>query len=191
MAIWAAIKGFDSTYWVSDEGQVRSIDRVVGQKNKYGTYKRLIKGCLLKPAKNNRGYLLVNLCKDGKQKGYLIHRLVAEAFVDNPDNLPEVNHKSEKDKTDNRAEALEWCDRKFNINYGTRTQRMAEKNTNGKCSKPVLQFDKQGNFLKEWPSMKEVERETGFFYPSVSDCCRRKRKSAYGYIWKFKEERAA
>lgn len=175
MEEWRDIKGYENLYQISSRGRVRSLNY-----NKTGKIK------LLKPAKKNNGYLNVVLHKDGKMKNYLVHRLVAEAFIPNPDNLPEINHKSEEDKTDNRVECLEWCDRRYNCNYGTRNQRVAEKR-----SKPVLQYDKQGNFIKKWASTREVERQLGFNQGNVSACCRGEHKQMYGYIWKYKEERAA
>lgn len=174
MAIWKAIKGFDNQYWISDEGQVISLGNDKTRKTK-----------ILKARKNRLGYLQVNLHKDGKQKTYLVHRLVAEAFIPNPDNLPECNHIDEC-KTNNRVENIEYCDRRYNINYGTRTQRQAEKMT-----KPVLQFDLQGNFIKEWASATEFERQMGKKHIHISECCLGKYKQSYGYVWKYKEERAA
>ena len=121
---WRTIEGYEGLYEVSNLGRVRSLDMYV--KGRYGNY-RLHKGKVLSPAKDKNGYLKVNLCYNGKDKIIRVHRLVAGAFVSNPDNLPEVNHKDE-DKTNNNVENLEWCNRKDNINYGTRTER--QKNTN-------------------------------------------------------------
>ena len=162
---WLPIEGYEGSYEVSDLGRVRSL---VNDK------KRKMK--ILKPVDNGIGYLMVCLSKDGKQKWFSVHRLVATAFVPNMFGLNEVNHINE-DKTDNRESNLMWCDRKENINWGTRTQ---------KCTKPVLQFTKSGEFIREWPSAHEVERVLGFFQGGISMCCLGKTKSAYGFIWKFK-----
>ena len=181
MTIWKSILGYDNKYWVSDEGQVISLGNDKTRKTK-----------ILKAGKDRKGYLHIMLCKDGKKKTCYIHRLVAEAFIPNPNNLPQINHKNEEDKTDNRTEALEWCDAKYNINYGTRNQRVAEKKTNGKDSKPVLQFDLQGNFIKEYPSLSEVKRQLGYSTGFLCDCCKGKyNHQGYNSIWKYKEERAA
>ena len=114
--IWRSIECYEGLYEVSNTGQVRSLDRYVKGKGK--SY-RLQKGKMLSPIKNKDGYLQVNLCCNGKYKIFLVHRLVTKTFIPNPDNLPEVNHKDE-DKTNNSVDNLEWCDRSYNNNYGTR-----------------------------------------------------------------------
>lgn len=139
---------------------------------------------MLKPGKNTGGYLQIKLCKNGKRKIFTIHRLVAETFIPNPDNLLCINHKDEN-KENNRVENLEWCTYEYNNNYGTIKQRISKANTNGKCSKPVIQFSKSGEFIREWPSMMECGRN-GFNYKSICSCCQGKLKSADGFIWRYK-----
>ena len=165
--IWCTIKGYESLYEVSDQGRVRSL--------KFG------KERILKPQRIKTGYLKVCLCKNGEIKQCLVHRLVAQAFIPNPQNLPEVNHKDEN-KTNNSVQNLEWCDRKYNQNYGNRTQRQADKK-----SKPVIQYTKSGEFVKEWKSATDVQRNLGYAYQHISHCCTGKCKSAYNFIWKFKD----
>ena len=166
--IWCPIKGYEGLYEVSDQGRVRSI--------KFG------KERILKPGRNTCCYLQVNLCKNGeKKKNLLVHRLVAQTFIPNPDNLPEVNHKDE-DKDNNSVQNLEWCDRKYNINYGNRNQMVSIK-----LSQPILQYTKSGEFVREWKSTYDVERNLGYFHNSISYCCNGKLKSAYGYVWKYKD----
>ena len=161
--IWKDIFGYEGLYQVSNLGRVRSL--------KFG------KERILSIRRSKFGYLLVNLCKNSDMKTFRVHRLVGQSFIPNPNNLPEINHKNE-DKTNNRVENLEWCDRKYNINYGTRTV---------KCSKPVLQFTKDGEFVREWKSTMDVQRNLGFDNTSISSCCTGRYKSAYGFIWKYKD----
>lgn len=172
---WRPIKGYEGLYEVSNLGRVRSLDRIVIDKGG----KRFIKGKLLNPY-NDGNYLCVELKKHKKK----VHRLVCEAFLPNPDNLPCVNHKDEN-KTNNVVSNLEYCTYKYNSNYGTRNRRIFEKTTNGKCSKAVNQYTKSGEFIKTWISQSEVERQLGFSQGKISLCCLDKRKSAYNYIWRF------
>ena len=184
MEIWKDIKDFEGLYQVSNFGRVRSLGNNKSRKTK-----------ILIPFKNKKGYLRVCLYKNGKRKMFSIHRLVAEAFIPNLFDYPEVNHKDE-DKTNNFCGTpendfndgnLEWCESKYNINYGTRTERVSEKTTNGKLSKIVIQLTKTGELVREWPSTMEAGRN-GFVQGSVSNCCRGKLKSHKGYIWKYKKE---
>ena len=105
MEEWKNVIGYEGLYEVSNIGNVRNVRR----------------NTLLKLSKNNYGYIQVYLYKNGIRTGLKVHRLVAEAFLPNPDGLPQVNHKNE-DKSDNRVDNLEWCDHKYNINYGHRTE---------------------------------------------------------------------
>ena len=134
--------------------------------------------CFLKPYTNRYGYMQVKLFKDGKCKNYKIHRLVAEAYIPNPDNLPQVNHKDEN-KTNNCLQNLEWCDAKYNTNYGT----CITKRSNS-CKKPILQYDLDGNFIREWECASDVGKVA---VKSINNCLKGKNKTAYGYIWKYKE----
>lgn len=164
---WKEINGFPN-YRISNLGNVYNINS-----NEY-----------IKPF-NNNGYKRVNLYYNRKQKSIYVHRLVAEAFLDNFNNCRVINHKDE-DKTNNSVENLEWCTFEYNINYGTRTLRANKTNTNGKLSKPVLQFTLDGEFVREWESTMECGRN-GFNQGHVAECCRGERKSHKGYIWKYKE----
>lgn len=168
--IWRDIKGFEGSYQVSNLGQVKSL--------RNGSER------VLKPRMNVYGYMQVDLC-DGKRKHYKVHRLVAQAFLPNPDNLPQVNHKDEN-KTNNAVSNLEWCDGCYNTRYGSCIERRARTNTNNpKHSKTVYQYTKDGEFVNTYPSLCEVKRQTGYPKTNVSECCLGKRKSAYGYIWSY------
>ena len=176
LEIWrtVVIKGetYDN-YQVSNFGNVMSLN-----------YNRSRKCKLLKPRKDRGGYLQVVFCKNGKMKNFLVHQLVAKAFLQNPENLPFINHKDE-DKTNNSVDNLEYCTREYNNNYGTRNERASKAKTNGKLSKPVLQFTKNGDFICEYPSIAECGRN-GFNEGNIAACCRGERKSADGYIWRYK-----
>lgn len=139
-------------------------------------------GKVLKPFKNTRGYLQVKLYNHNGYKYYYVHRLVAQAFIPNPENLPQVNHKDEN-TSNNNVENLEWCTAYYNSNYGTRNKRVAESKINGKNSKTVLQLRKDGSLVRVWPSAYEVERQLKFDQSHISKCCNGKQHSAYGYKW--------
>lgn len=167
--IWKDIRGYEGLYQVSNLGRVKSLC--------FSTHR------ILKYNRTRCGYLTVALYKNGIQKRYLIHRLVAEAFIQNPLNLPEVNHKDEN-KENNSAENLEFCDHKYNSNYGSAIERAALKRTNGKGSIKVLQFTLDNELVKEYPSSKECGRN-GFNQAAVSRCCRGKIKQYKGYKWQY------
>ena len=166
MEIWKAIAGYEGIYEVSDLGRVKSL--------KYG------KERILKPGGDTHGYLRVSLCKDGQKTPSLVHRLVSEAFIPNPNNLETVNHKDEV-KTNNTVSNLEWMSIGDNNNYGTHNKRVSEAH-----SKKVQMLDKStGELLATFPSTIEAERVTGINHSHISKCCNGKLKSAGGYIWRY------
>ena len=115
---WKDIPGYEGLYQVSNTGKIKGLPRVTVQN-------QILQERILIPGVINNGYLQITLHKNGEHKNFLVHRLVANAFIPNPKNLPEVNHKDE-DKTNCNSDNLEWCTRKYNLNYGTRNQRSAE-----------------------------------------------------------------
>ena len=173
---WLDVKGYEGLYQVSSDGRVKSLERTFI--DKIGR-ERYVKERILKPAIDRYGYLLVSLYAGGKQKNHTVHRLVCEAFHENPDNKPQVNHINEI-KTDNRASNLEWATARENSNFGTRTERLGKAQ-----SKPVAQYAQDGELIKIWPSAREVERQTGFRHGYICNSANGKRKQAYGFIWKY------
>ena len=173
---WRDVVGYEGLYQVSDQGRVKSLER----KNCLG---RTVKERILKSRTNRYGYMEVNLCAGGKRKVFAVHRLVCQAFHENLDNKPQVNHLNE-DKKDNRACNLEWCTCKENNNHGTRNVRMAKAQ-----SKQVGQFTREGKLIKIWPSLSEVKRQLGFSQSHISEAARGKLKTAYGFIWKYIERK--
>ena len=153
------------------------------------------KAKLIEPSEDKGGYLKVTLSKNKKEKTCNVHRLVAEVFLPNPDNLPEVNHIDE-DKTNNfvflnedgsvdkEKSNLEWKSHKDNINHGTRNERVSKTMTNGKTSKKVLQLSLSGEFIREWHSTAECGRN-GFNQGNVAACCRGEKPHYKGFLWKY------
>lgn len=157
------IKGYEGLYAITSCGKVWSY-----RNNKF-----------LKPGNNGVGYLFITLCKNGKAKNFYIHRLVAEAYIPNPDNLPQVNHLNE-DKTANYISNLSWCSAKDNCNYGTRTERVARAN-----SKPVYCVE----LGKTFESASKAERELGLS-KHITSCCKGTRNTCGGYHWRYAESEA-
>ena len=180
------IEGFPD-YTIDDNGNV--YNRKAG---------RFLRGSIM-----TTGYRTVELFNaPGTSKRVLVHRLVAKAFIPNPNGFPVVNHKDE-DKTNNAASNLEWCTYRYNVNYGTAPERRTKKLTtfrasekikalarvNGKAaSRPVIQITKSGEVLAEYESAREATRKTNIHYSHICDVCKGKRKSAGGYCWRFKEK---
>ena len=170
MEEWRDIKGYEGLYQVSNTGKVKSLN-----------YSKTGKEGILKSCKNSAGYLILELFKNGIGKCHAIHRLVAEAFIPNIDNLPCINHKDEN-KENNYVENLEWITYKENANHGTRNERMAEK-----LKKPIFSISKESGLITYWASISEASKQTGINLSSISACCRGKRKSAGGFYWHYSD----
>lgn len=176
---WKDIEGYEGYYQISTYGRVKSL--------RYGSnmYCRFMKERVLS-ASDSHGYLKVSLFLEAKEQQYLIHRLVAEAFLPKwHPSFNQVNHKSEI-KTDNTVQNLEWCDSKYNCNYGTASKRTAEKNTNGKKAKRVARYTLEGALIDIFPSLNEVQRQLGLPTSNICNAIHNKgQNSAYGYLWKY------
>ena len=201
---WKDIIGYEGLYQISNYGRVKSLN-----------YHRSGKEQILKPHLwGKKKYFIIGLYKDGKCHQITIHRLVAQSFLDNPKNLPCVNHKDENPQNnfiwvnengsvDLDKSNLEWCDIAYNNNYGTRIERISKANINNqKNSKEINQyfFDdsnplkklrtwvSEKDLIKTWTSARQIQRELGYNQQVISQCCLGKRKTAYGFIWRFKND---
>lgn len=185
--IWKDIEGWEGKYQISNFGRVKSLN-----------YRNTNKEKIMKPQKKDNGYFFIGLRQNGfKKTHYHIHRLVAGAFIPNPNNLPQVNHKDE-DKSNNfvwvnddgtvdpEKSNLEWCDAKYNLNYGNRHKKeiQTQQLTHPTC-KAVEMYTIGGVFLKRYISQRAAERETGILSSSIGLCCRKKLKTAGGFIWRY------
>ena len=168
MEIWRDIDGYEGLYQISDKGRVKSL--------KYG------KERILRPGIDGSGYYFIILYNDSVSKHFKLHRLVAQTFIPNLYNKPQVNHLDEN-KLNNSVNNLEWATAKENTNYGTRNEKAGYS-----LSRPILQYSKSGEFIKEWRSASEVERLLGINHSHIIQSCKGKRKSAGGFVWRYKEK---
>lgn len=168
---WKDVEGYDGQYRVSNLGRVKSLGNDKSRKTK-----------ILRQHDNTSGYLIVNLCKNGKMKTKLVHRLVLEVFVPNTKNLSDANHVNEK-KHDCRLSNLEWLSHRENCNFGTHNARMAASR-----SISVVQLTKQYEFVRTWASSMEVHRVCGFNQGNIISSCRGIYKTSHGYIWRYASE---
>ena len=180
---------YEGLYRVSNFGRILSLN-----------YRNTGKAELMTP-ENLKGYLRVELWKNGEYKKCFVHRIVAETFLENPENKPCVNHKIEGDEgktmnivifnedgtIDKEKSTIEWATYKENNNYATRNKRASETQINDpNKSKTVLQFTKSGDFIREWASTMEIQRQLGYNNANISACCLGKLKTAYGFCWEYK-----
>lgn len=180
MEIWKDIKGYEDKYRISNLGNVLSLN-----------YRNSHKTKPLKPMCNRGGYWVVNLMSHCNRKTETVHRLVALAFIPNPENKREINHK-DFDKGNNKESNLEWCTSKENSRHTVLNGRQFIPNKgkfgwDNHSSKAVVQCTLSGLDLNTYGSMREAERETGIHGAAISACCRKVKhhKSAGGYTWKY------
>lgn len=175
MEKWKEIKGYEGKYEVSDKGNIRSIN-----------YHRMGFTKLLTPRLAHTGYYRIGLSKGCQKKTFNVHRLVAEAFLDNPNGYPSINHKDE-DKTNNNVDNLEFCSVAYNNNYGTHNEKIGNAHRNRKDqSKPIIAKDSDGNEIY-FPSIKEAERILGVDHSGVCKVLKGKYERMYGYEWRYAE----
>lgn len=164
--IWKGVSGYEERYQVSNLGNVRSLNY-----RNTGKIKNLV------PKMNNCGRLWVDLLG----KPFLVHRLVAMAFIPNNDGYPEVNHKDENPQNNN-VDNLEWCTGEYNKKVYIEHHGGGRSKTN---ITPVKQLDLSGNLITEWNDSRTIQNETGMNQWSITQCCDGKRKTAYGFKWQY------
>lgn len=205
--VWKDIEGYEGLYQVSNTGEVKSLN-----------YRGNGESKLLKQGTNKKGYKIVSLFKNGKGKSHRVHRLVAMTFILNPNNYREVNHKDEN-KYNNNVDNLEWCNAKYNNNYGTRNKRASEslkgkhhsgetkkkiskkmkgennpnygkKGKDSPNSKPILMYDREGDFIKRFDSIGDANEHFGKARGCsvITSCLRGRNKTAYGFIFIYADD---
>lgn len=175
--IWKDVVGYEGYYQVSNLGRVKSVLRKVNHRKWF----RTIDERILKQHANKDLHLRMALSKnDNNSKHYYVHRIVAQAFLPNPNNYPIINHKDEN-PFNNRVDNLEWCTHKYNINYGTRTER-----ANIKRYKKVNQYTLDNKLIKEWESLTAVnDNNCNFLVNGIVRCCKGQVKTYKGFIWRY------
>lgn len=175
--MWKPVKGYEGLYEISSYGNVKSLN--------YNHTKSIR---AIRRYYHNSGYLAVDLWKNRKEKRYFVHRLVAENFIENPNNYNIVNH-IDGNRLNNYFENLEWCTQQHNVKeafrLGRRGSFLGKFGEKHNRSKPVLQLDLEGNFIKQWSCGNEIQRKLGFSNSNINACCLGKRKTAYGYKWQY------
>lgn len=170
MEVWKDVQGYEGLYQVSNLGRVKSLPKRKGKGIGYATGESILHHSI-----NTRGYCNIVLCKNGKTKTFLLHKLVAMHFIPNPYNLPQVNHLNEC-KTDNSATNLEWCTQRYNNTYGSRIQK-----TVSKLNRTLVVYQ-NGEPIGVFEGRKAVADALGITTTSVSSLLHKKHKSKHGYI---------
>ena len=182
MVEWRPVKGYEGSYEVSNDGEVRGIDRWVNS----GKGPRFKKGVIKTKKVDKDGYYRVYLSKDSKKKQFLVHRLVAEAFIDNPENHPVVNHK-DGNKKNNHVSNLEWCTRSHNDKHAFELGLRVP--TDGGMSKPVAKIDPEtGLVLSVYDSLTGAAKVHGVSVTAISYAAKGKGKTSCGFKWAFVSE---
>lgn len=178
---WKPIKGYEGLYEISNTGLIRTNKKYCIKRN---SKEKINKYKYIKGSPDSNGYIVLTLYKTlgnkKDKKTHKLHKLVAEHFLINEHNYHQINHKDEN-KSNNNVNNLEWCDSKYNNNYGTRTKRVSDK-----LSKKVCQYDLDGNLIKQWRSLNELKKY-GYNICKISEVCNHKksRKTSQGYKWEY------
>lgn len=182
---WKDIKGYEGLYQVSNFGSIKSLKR---KRYNYKLQKTIEVNTerFLKPFADKKGYLRVKLQNNTNKKTVSIHRLVAQAFLDNPNHYPQINH-IDGVKTNNLVNNLEWCTCSYNVKEAFNIG-LSKKGKNHYRSKPIIQYDLDNNFIRQWDSIIDAINElklNKYASSGISLCCQGKIKTAYGYKWKY------
>ncbi len=186
--IWKDITGYEGLYQISNTGIIRSHDRLIvippNPKSTYG-FSYIKKGQIIKQITDKSGYMKVLLYdKNSNRKNAFVHKLVAIEFVDNTDNLPQINHKDEN-KSNNCVSNLEWCTAKYNTNYGTGIKRRSEKQIyNNNRVKAVAKIGDNGEIIEEYISMRNAARVNKLPQSNIFKSCNNNIKCG-GYLWRY------
>lgn len=184
---WQDIQGYEGLYQVSNYGRVKSLGRISKRKSRWGgQYTVVMKEKIKTPFKNNKGYYMIHLNNNGKESNLLIHRLVGKAFIPNPYNNPEIDHKNEN-KNDNKINNLTWCTRLYNNTKGVQSKD-GRRNSSRFRMRPVRQYDLQGNLLNIYEGIRIAEEKTSIDNRNIVKCCKGKEKTAGGFIWRYDDE---
>ena len=174
---WKDINGYEGLYQVSSFGRIKALAKYI---NHPTGSKSFIKEKILTGKTNKEGYCVVTLTKDKKAKSYLVHRLVAKAFIDNPNNYPVINHIWENQKSNNNKNNLEWCSVRYNNCYGSRLERIAQKQR-----KKVYQYNFNGELIKIWDGLRIIARELNVSESNVTKACKGRYKQLINYVWRY------
>lgn len=189
--VWKDIPDYEGWYQVSNFGRIKSVDRQFMLQRVCDNVPRIItrKACIIKACTKRGDYLTCHLKKNGTSKSVKFHQVVCKAFHPNPGELPEINHINEV-KTDNRADNLEWCTRRYNATWGTVIERNRQKRINNPLlSRKVYQYDKEGKFISAYPSIKEAAKVVGAKETNIASVCNNgKSSTAAGFIWSFTKD---